>query len=331
MTQLTYYPPREREPETKRAWTPEPDDVHTLRHGYNLADVNQLARRAVWRVWGLHLDYVTRFDLAWSGIVEHLYAAAEPPTPADLVHAGYDALANHVQQSMHLYGVDRHDRRGETMRGFVAYWEPRGFRGGSPEGLVVERAALWQIWPRLSDRHRGVLLALAAHGTYQAAAASLDLSDKMFKHHLSHARRAFLELWHEGETPSRIWGCDRRVVRAGDEQASAATYRKAVKAIRRGRTARPAPPEIKHGTLRAYNTRKCRCPQCVEAKRQESTARRAKAGSAVRRRMSVEEWADVQRRRDAGETWTSIAASLGYSTGYLRALNRGAALPVVTA
>jgi hypothetical protein len=58
-----------------------------------------------------------------------------------------------------------------------------------------------------------VLAALAATGDYGLAAASLGISRSWFISRLSAARKAFLKLWHEHETPSRPWGDDRRGIK----------------------------------------------------------------------------------------------------------------------
>lgn len=329
MVQKTYYASTVQEAEIP-AWEPAPDDAHTLRHGYNLADLDQLARKAIWRVWGLALDHDTRYELAWSAIAQHIYTVEEPPTPAELIWVGQDAIGSHVRDTMHQHGIDRVYRGGETMRGFVAYWETTIRHSPSPENGVVERAALWQIWPHLTEAQRRALLALAAHGTYQAAAMSMGIANKTFKHHIGNARRRFLELWHEHEEPSRIWGCDRRVYRSGDDVPVHASYRKAAKAVRRRKSgsAARAETDIKHGTLGAYNKHKCRCGLCVQVKTAESTERRRKAGNAIRRQISVSQFAAAVRRNEAGETWTAIAADLGFSDGYLRSIRRGTATPI---
>jgi hypothetical protein len=78
--ELTYYDPgeaRERE-----AWEPQAADVHTLRHGYNLADLDVLTRSALSRGWARNVDRRLRYDIAWSGVAEALYAATERPEPA---------------------------------------------------------------------------------------------------------------------------------------------------------------------------------------------------------------------------------------------------------
>lgn len=327
MVQRTYYPPADAPDEP--AWAAQPEDVHTLRHGYNLADLDRLTKRAIWRVWGVHLDYRTRYDLAWSAITEHLYASAEPPSPSDLVFAGQDEIANHVRDQMRHHGRDK-TNDGEIRRFFATYWELSIRHAPAPERRVVERTALWQIWPTLTEAQRRALLALAAHGTHQAAAESLGITVKTFRQHVGNARRRFLELWHEHEQPSRFWGTDRLVHRGVRTEAS---YQKAAKAIRHRDHTRTEVIERRrtepvHGKASTYGNRGCRCDLCSAAVREESTARRRKAGAAVRRFITVSELEEAHRRNEAGETWTAIAKDLGFADSYLRRLRRGEAKPI---
>src|SRR5690606_8654666 len=209
LMQLTYHtadlPPDTGEPP---AWKPAPDDIHTLRYGYNLADIDRLARMALSRTVGNPLDHRTRYEVAWSAIAEALYAASEPPTPSDLIYAAQRELGRHTRQEMRHHGHHHRDP-GQTMRGYAAYWNPPA--GDPLEDVVVNRTALWQIWPRLTDCERQVLLALATTGDYAAAADALAANPGTFRVNLRRARRRFLALWHEGETPPGAWGTDRRV------------------------------------------------------------------------------------------------------------------------
>ncbi|MGW4422581.1 helix-turn-helix transcriptional regulator [Streptosporangium sp. NPDC004631] len=284
MTQLTYFPTQGDAVE-QSAWTPAPEDVHTLRHGYNLADLHQLATRALWRVWGVTVDRHTRYELAWSAIAEAIYAASDdqPPSPVQLIGVGQDAIGWHVRAEARHHGLSKHAEY-DPMRGFAAYWEIPVRHAGSPEPGVVDRLALWQIWPELTDAQRKAVLALAAFGTYQAAAGSLGITYKTFKQHIGDARRRFLTLWHEGEQPSRIWGADRRVHRSGDAKTEV-SYRNAVKSIQHGKTPQASrkKTELDHGKVTTYNNHKCRCAPCTEAKRIEGVNRRARAGITPRK------------------------------------------------
>lgn len=221
MVQMTYYPGAITAAQPR--WEPAPDDVHTLRHGYNLADLNRLTRMSIARVYGLTIDYRTRYELAWSAIVEALYAAdlASPPAPNDLVLAGQKAVSQSVYDEMHHRGYDS-NKGGGCMPKFAAYWEGMRRRVG-PEAGVVERTALWQIWGELSTDQREALQALAVCDDYSAAAELLGKSYGAFAASIGRARRAFLELWHEGEAPSRPWGCDRRSS-AGSRRGSATNF-----------------------------------------------------------------------------------------------------------
>lgn len=323
--QLTYYDNGDAREAV--AWEPQPDDVHALRFGYNLADLDRLTRAALWRIWGTCLDYSTRYELAWSAVAECLYAAPEdsPPAPGDLISAGQDAIAACADSEQRHRGYDR--ETGDGMPRWAAYWH--GQRPvHEPEAPLIERMALWQVWPELTPGQRGALLALAACGTRDAAAESLGISARTLGHHLDAARRRFTALWHEHETPPGFWGSDRRVHRAGGPQVTVSP-RKTAKAIRHRKPRQPrAAREPRHGTLREYDYWGCRCRECTAVKTAQSEGRRRKAGAAVRRFMTADQLAIAVARNEAGETWTVIAASAGFSEGYLRALRSGRATPL---
>lgn len=203
--QLTYYEDGEA-PESV-AWEPQAADIHTLRHGYNLADLDRLTRMALSRGWARNVDWRFRYHIAWEGIAEALYAATEPPEPADLVRAGWESISDHVKTERRHWGL----KQGGTPRpSFAMYWDSVAQHTGSPENGVVERLALWQIWAALGDVDREALLALAVHDEYDKAAAALGLKKYTYYRRVRVARLHFLDLWHEGEAPSRLWGNDRR-------------------------------------------------------------------------------------------------------------------------
>ncbi|MFF5261292.1 hypothetical protein ACFY4C_20310 [Actinomadura viridis] len=188
--------------------TAPPTDVHTIRHGYNLADLDRLARGSIWRAWMASMPFDERHAIAWSAIAEHLCDAEHRPEPGDLVRAAESAISRTIYDHWHHRGYDYNKGAGEMGR-FVAYWTGLGTTPDFGPG-IVDRTALWQIWELLNDNHRRALLALATHGDYRAAADDLGLTYKAYTMLLVRARRAFFELWHEGETPSRPWGTDRR-------------------------------------------------------------------------------------------------------------------------
>lgn len=183
-------------------------DVHDIRYGYNLADLDRLARASLWRSWMATIPFADRYQTAWSAIAEHLCAADTRPEPVDLIRAAEDAISQARYDDWHHQGFD-YNRGDGTMGRFVAYWTGLGATP-DPAPRVIDHIALWQIWPQLTPNHRNALLALATHGDYQTAAGTLGLTYKAYTMLLVRARRAFFALWHEGETPSRPWGTDRR-------------------------------------------------------------------------------------------------------------------------
>jgi hypothetical protein len=180
-----------------------------LWHGYSLADIDRLARIAAHRARGGQLlDPADRYQTAWSHIAEALCTADEPPTTNYLIHVGYKAINRASQDHRRMWGMARTWEAHEgDIRAYMRYWELERRSSASPEDAIVDRHALLQIWPRLSLTHRQVLYAVAIHdGDHRAAADSLGKTLVTFRTHLKDARAAFRALWHEHETPSRMWG-----------------------------------------------------------------------------------------------------------------------------
>lgn len=269
MVQRTFYALPSEAPPEEPEWEPPPDDVHTLRHGYNLADLDALARASTHRIWGISLDFLTRFEVARSAIAEHLYAAEERPDPGDLVYAGAAAVARHAQDEQRHHGIGRGYNAGFSPK-FTVYWDWAATVQHGFETSVIERVTFWQIWEQLGDQHRKVFAALAAHGTYQAAADACGTTYETFCHSISRARSRFLLLWHEGEEPSRPWGHDRRV-RDGGGRAELDVTARARRATRRPRT---TPKPVVHGLTR-YQRHGCRCETCRAANVRHLERRRA--------------------------------------------------------
>jgi len=162
------------------------DDPHHVKWGYNLADLDRLARIAVSARRSRSLDVHDAYETAWSAIAETV-AADTYPTASDLIGAGSDAIAAESRRHRSNHGLDG---RGEAPR-FAKYWTT--CTTPSPEESVVDRYALWQILPALTDAERRNVYALAAG------------MEPPSRDRLSRARRRFLALWHEGETPSTFW------------------------------------------------------------------------------------------------------------------------------
>jgi hypothetical protein len=185
-----------------------------LRHGYTLSEINKLASVAVWRdVWHQSLPLSERQDIAWSAVAEYLYASDHRPTSGELIRAAWSALRAEAEANWHTHGVSRTASvfdGDQTMPQFARYWFGSGRSTQGPEEPIIERIALIQIWDALPEKHRVLIAALAATDDYGEAAAALGRPRQSYVSMLARARTAFRELWHEGETPSRHWGHDRR-------------------------------------------------------------------------------------------------------------------------
>lgn len=315
MVQLTYFTEPVRNEAEGLPEEQHVDDVHALRHGYNLADLNRLARIAVTRVRVAGFDHRTGYELAWSAIAETLYATPDdqPPDPVDLVYDGWNAIRRYVQMEMHHHGKDS-GKQGAEMPRFLAYWETVAHRTAGPEPAVVERLALWQIWPHLLPSHREALGALAALGDYRQAAEACGRKDSTFRALIADARKAFLALWHEHEEPSRPWGQDKR---AGETARPAA--RRATRAMerRRERGHQRSEPELVHGKPSTYRKKGCRCTPCTDSIAEQAARYRRAGGAKAQRRITAVQLAEARVRRQAGETIAAIAADLGFSRSTL--------------
>lgn len=184
-----------------------------LSHGYTVADLERLARKAAFASRWRFLPLVERMDIARFAITEHLLTTPEPPDFWRLVTLGEKAIWAHVEQEGRYRGVyiaSSHVEPGTRMPRFHRYWTSMAQPTRSPEDRIIDTTALKQIWPRLTRPHQAVLLALATHDDYDQAAASLGKAYRGFVSTVSTARQQFLRLWHEHETPSGVWGRDRR-------------------------------------------------------------------------------------------------------------------------
>jgi hypothetical protein len=217
---------------------PRPAHDVDLAHGYTLDQVNGLSIWAVMRQrWHQFADFDERLEVAWHAMIEHIYISAEPPQVADVVRAGWRAIGHHVSRDEQFRKGYSHNRDAPVSTGFERYWHSAGQPVTGPEERVTEDLALAQIWARLRPDHRALLAAMAEHEDYGQAAAALGKTRHSYATEIGRARRAFRELWHEGETPSRPWGADRRPSKA-DSPKAPVTYRLIVRrraALARGR------------------------------------------------------------------------------------------------
>ena len=174
-----------------------------LRWGYTLDDIHVIARTAAFENRFMASDHRDRVDTAWHAIVVELYTADRAPTGHDLATVARAAIWGMVRDHHHTYGYANRDWAAgyASAPKFVAYWMPPA--ADSLEDRVVERVTTGQVWAALSDRDRQVLAAFTACGDNRTAAAALGMPASSFSAYISAARRAWLALWHEGETPPR--------------------------------------------------------------------------------------------------------------------------------
>lgn len=222
------------------AWYNATGGPDALRYGYTLTDLHRIARLATHTDRSHHAgDYLDRLNLAFSGAAEYLYSAEHPPAEHELVRAARDAVQSDAQSDLKNRMVSHHTY--EPMRNAARYWELHRV-SHSHENVVVDRTALWQIWPRLRKADQAALLALAAHGDYAAAAESMGMQYRTFCMAVYRARLRFFRLWHEGEKPSGMWGKDKRAGNGGKLAVNpkTATQRIGVRRSTKARAARSA-------------------------------------------------------------------------------------------
>lgn len=300
-----------------------PAGTQEIRHGYTLDDAYRIARYVVrTNMWHRAMDTPDRLEAAWYAVVELLYSADQAPSGNDLIWAGNRAIDRLVRDEYHSHGVPGRDwMAGKcSAPNFQRYWWLSMLPAPSCENRVVERQALRQIWPRLTPRQRDALTALASTGDYQLAAGAMGVTLGTFNVQISKARKVFFALWHEGESPSRVWGTDRRI----GSRAVGSVDRKrrpATKAVTRREGRRVH--ELVHGRSGTYINHGCHCRPCTDAASAKVRERRRAQGAKPRQKVTPELKAEAGRRRRAGESLSTIAAALGISSGHVSRITRG--------
>lgn len=139
--------------------------------------------------------------LTGDGIVDFLAGAADCPQFHELLRAGQHGLSQMSNTDRHHRGVRPGGGVGNAAR-FVAYWSHWRGANENEQDTMVERLAAETVRRALCAEDRYVLTAVAAcMGNLEEAAAVADLSFNVFKGRVRAARRNFLVLWHEMETP----------------------------------------------------------------------------------------------------------------------------------
>lgn len=216
MTLRTYYPT----PEPTFATPPGPERTDGLLWGHTVTDLDRAARAAVIADRSRSMDQRTAYDIAWEGIASHLVDADTAPSYRDLVTAGWQAIYAEIRQGDRMRGIPEANRGYDvaTRPRFAQYWGR--MTAPSHETRIVERFALEQILPALTEVQQRGLAALAVQGDYQAAADLLGIEYKALVARVGYARKRFLACWFEHETPPKRRRTDRRVGSRGEQSGS---------------------------------------------------------------------------------------------------------------
>lgn len=179
-----------------------PDEVE-VRYGYDLGHLQRLAHIATRRYeHGRSGDF---YQAAYDRIVEVVLGATQKPTTTELLHAGQRAARAYSRAEMRHegYAYNRPESGPHSSPRFWRYWDFIGRPAPNPEGLVIDRIALWQVWSTLRPIDQEAIMTLAITGNYEAAAAALGLHYKTFLSRLHVARRAFLAAWYAPDRPAK--------------------------------------------------------------------------------------------------------------------------------
>ena len=207
--------------------------------GWTTRDLHQLALFTANRYRSRATAHAERYAAAWSAAAEAVCTAGEPPARDDVASAARDGINSLIYAHRRFHGLSQASGYTARHASFTAYWHQLPSSGW--EDAITDRIALRQVWEAISPANRRVLAALAEHGDQESAASALGMVYATYRARLREARIAFRVLWHEGEAPSRQWGCDRRSYRRGEPlKGTAVTATRLIAARRRQREARSA-------------------------------------------------------------------------------------------
>lgn len=182
------------------------EDPTPIAHGYTVAAASRIAYVAAegWRrtIAG---DLEERRAIALCAIIAELHQHNMDPGISVLMNAAQAAVQREQDRDWSNRGINtnpwKYDRTYQV--GFQRYW-CAGARTPMDEA-IAERIGCRQILAAMSERQQQTLHALAVcNGDPKAAALLLGIKPNGVTSNLRNARAAFLELWHEHETPPAI-------------------------------------------------------------------------------------------------------------------------------
>jgi hypothetical protein len=209
-----------------------------LPHGFSLGDLAIAAEKAAYSSHWRQVTFEQRVDIARFAILELLYTAEDRPDFWILVKRGQRAIHKYATKELHHRGLVARTGNpgGVPITRFWTYWRAIATPADSHENVIVEAVAVRQILATLRPSYLRVILALAEHDDYDLAARSLGKARHGFVTTLCLARKFFLELWHQHEAPSKIWGHDFRSARTRRNRSDSKSI--TVTTVRRRRSAR---------------------------------------------------------------------------------------------
>jgi hypothetical protein len=213
-----------------------------LPHGFTLTELDATAAKAAHASPWRQVAFRQRVDIAQFAILELLYTADDRPGFWTLVKAGQRAIHSYAVKELHHRGLVARTGApgGVPITRYWTYWQALAAATESHEDRIVEAVAVYQILATLRPAYLRVIHALAEHDDYTLAAQSLGKARHGFITTLCVARQFCLQLWHEHETPSRIWGHDFRSARTRRDRTGAKNI--TITTVRRRRTERRRTP-----------------------------------------------------------------------------------------
>ncbi len=195
------------------------DQETPIRHGYTVADLSRIAAFAVRAAARRGMrDLDEKRSAAMCALIETLHAHECDPGSSVLIRAAEDAISRESDRFWSNWGYNATTK--ERQKGFPRYWHR--VPGTPLDEAVTERVAVLQALAALTDRQQQVVHTLAETGDRRATALALGVDPTTISAVLGNARRAFMALWLEGETPRAK---DYRIGRANPYSAEAAAAR----------------------------------------------------------------------------------------------------------